>query len=272
MKAIESAAAARTRLSPREKKSLDERLKILIRGKKNLIKRVMGADVWYGHDEAGGAKEIRLVLDAGGLTPGLENTLENLQEALTVELRHFRRPDVVELLLSYGALDNCTLRLEHISIWELPHSPMQTLLEYWEDPNIPNGVSGTALYQCAAKGATGHVALLLEHGADPSIMNAQRTANLIYWPPSGGYAFEKPNHGSPLNIACYNGHLDTVKVLLEGGAEVNSPAGGPFHTPAQCLVKGARAAAKRGNTTTEYEKIKKILESAGANESDWELW
>jgi ankyrin repeat protein len=135
---------------------------------------------------------------------------------------------------------------------------MQLLLEYWEDPNIPNDVSGTALYQCAAKGVTGNVALLLEHGADPNIMNAERSRNLRFNWRINYIGPKYHNYGSPLNIACYNGNLDTVIVLLEGGAEVNSPADGPFHTPAQYLVEGARAAAKGGYATTEYKHIKKI--------------
>jgi hypothetical protein len=66
-KAMESAAAARKRLYPSEKKSLDDRLTILIRGKKPLLSRAKADDNWLGHDKVGGAKEIRSALDDGGL-------------------------------------------------------------------------------------------------------------------------------------------------------------------------------------------------------------
>lgn len=267
-----AAAAARSRLSLRERKRLDGRLETLIRGKKSLKQIFKLDDIWWGQDQVGGATEIRAVLDAGGTVNFPTTGAKTIQEGLYMELQHFRRPDVVTLLLSFGALENDVQCLAKVLLGLLERDILQCLLEYWEDPNIPNGVSGTALYQYAAWGMTDCVALLLEHGADPGTKNAHSTARLIGWfRYNGNFPWER-NYGYPLNAACYKGHLDTVKVLLEGGAEVNGPADELFQTPAQYLVEGARAAAKRGETTTEYKKIKKILESAGANMSDLGLW
>lgn len=60
-------------------------------------------------------------MEAGGLMNAAHKSYfsgRSLPEALRSELVHFKRPDVVELLLSYGALGDDAEALDRVGFWE----------------------------------------------------------------------------------------------------------------------------------------------------------
>jgi ankyrin repeat protein len=66
----------------------------------------------------------------------------------------------------------------------------------------PNAGPWTALHEAALMGDAASVRALLQRKADPNRR-------------------EKQNQGTPVHVACFQGHLDICRVLLRAGAQVN---------------------------------------------------
>ena len=100
------------------------------------------------------------------------------------------------------------------------------------DPSNLRGLA-EALYFAAQRNATEIVTLLLELGADPE-------------------SHHDPYKGTPLIIAAGNGHLESARLLLDAGAEVDAPA-----------EQGATALGVAINNN--YGDIVRLLVETGAN-------
>src|SRR5439155_22310520 len=97
------------------------------------------------------------------------------------------------------------------------------------------------VFEAAAAGKTERVRELLEQ--DPSAANA--------WAEDG---FQ------PLGLASFFGHVDTARVLVEGGADVNSASRNDFK------VMPLHSACAAGDPDTRYELAKLLLEHGGRSE------
>ena len=83
---------------------------------------------------------------------------------------------------------------------------VRRLLQSGADPNIVGGECGTALLAASTKGYINIVRLLLDNGADVNLANVEARYNPLKW-------------------AMFEDKLETFKLLLEKGANVNSSAG-----------------------------------------------
>jgi hypothetical protein len=184
--------------------------------------------------------------------------------------------DVATWLLSKGVSADSAGRLGSISgtaplylAADLNDLAMvQLLLGHGADPNrLSSGGShnNSSLYLCAERGSVAVAQALIAHGAD----------------------VEKPDSGdgsTPLCVACLNGHLEIVQMLLQAGADPNKAktsgttplyfcAQGDHLPIAKLLIKAGAEANKpafRGFTPLQvasdngHREMIKLLKSAGA--------
>jgi uncharacterized protein len=94
------------------------------------------------------------------------------------------------------------------------------------------------VFEAAALGKTGRVRELVHN--DPSLVNAY-----------GDDGFH------PLGLACFFGHVETSRVLLESGAEVDALS---RNERIQTAAIHAAAAAANSDENTRYELVKLVLE------------
>jgi uncharacterized protein len=94
------------------------------------------------------------------------------------------------------------------------------------------------VFEAAALGKTGRVRELVE--SDPSLVNAY-----------GDDGFH------PLGLACFFGHVETARFLLESGAEVDALS---RNERIQTAAIHAAAAAAGSDENTRYELVKLVLE------------
>jgi uncharacterized protein len=94
------------------------------------------------------------------------------------------------------------------------------------------------VFEAAALGKTGRVRELVE--SDPSLVNAY-----------GDDGFH------PLGLACFFGHVETARFLLESGAEVDALS---RNERIQTAAIHAAAAAAGSDESTRYELVKLVLE------------
>ncbi|HEY6068062.1 MAG TPA: ankyrin repeat domain-containing protein [Gaiellaceae bacterium] len=106
---------------------------------------------------------------------------------------------------------------------------VRTLLA--DDPEL-------TVFEAAALGRTGRVRELV--ASDPTLVNA-----------FGDDGFH------PLGLACFFGHLDTARLLLESGAEVDAVS---RNERIQTAAIHAAAAATSTDEATRYELVKLVLE------------
>ncbi|HEX6662170.1 MAG TPA: ankyrin repeat domain-containing protein [Gaiellaceae bacterium] len=95
-----------------------------------------------------------------------------------------------------------------------------------------------SVFEAAALGRTARVRELVE--TDPSLVNA-----------FGDDGFH------PLGLACFFGHVDTARLLLESGAEVDAVS---RNERIQTAAIHAAAAATSSDEGTRYELVKLVLE------------
>ena len=76
---------------------------------------------------------------------------------------------------------------------------VELLLQLGANPNAGNW---TALHEAALMGDVASTQALLQHKADPNRR-------------------EKQNRGTPLHVACFQGHLEICRLLLRAGAQIN---------------------------------------------------
>ena len=152
------------------------------------------------------------------------------------------RLDVVRLLLELGAdiddnnhnplIEACTFRRIDI---------VRLLISYGANVNARNHNGHTSLGVACGCGFDDIVEVLLNHGAD-----------MYLFIPQG------PNKLNPLIIACMNGNVSTVKLLLDRGADINYMCDGctPLLTACQHGdIRIARYLLKRGadaNASSPY--------------------
>jgi uncharacterized protein len=106
---------------------------------------------------------------------------------------------------------------------------VRTLLA--DDPEL-------SVFEAAALGRTGRVRELVAR--DPTLVNA-----------FGDDGFH------PLGLACFFGHVDTARLLLESGAEVDAFS---RNERIQTAAIHAAAAAASSDEATRYELVKLVLE------------
>ena len=152
------------------------------------------------------------------------------------------RVEVVRLLLELGAdinvthqnplVEACTFRRINV---------VKLLISYGADVNARNHYGHTSLGQACGYGFDDIVEVLLNHGAD-----------MYLFIPQG------PNKLNPLIIACMNGNVSTVKLLLDRGADVNYMCDGRTPLQTACYygdIRVARYLLKRGadsNASSPY--------------------
>ncbi|KAH8816506.1 hypothetical protein F5884DRAFT_896275 [Xylogone sp. PMI_703] len=113
-----------------------------------------------------------------------------------------------------GYCENARLYTQRFATGERPDESQLLFLEDIpaNSPVIASDDSPAPLLSAAAEGHIGVVKLLLENGADITILSNRR------W--------------TPLHLASYNGHIEVVKLLLEKGADVtiiNNRGWTPLH-------------------------------------------
>ncbi|XP_041856774.1 ankyrin repeat and SOCS box protein 9-like isoform X2 [Melanotaenia boesemani] len=121
------------------------------------------------------------------------------------------------------------------------------LMENGANVNSSTVDGKTALSEACAQGNVTCVSLLLQHGATP--LGSSQSSSPIHWAAAKGrpeciealvqYGADVDQHldslGSPLQVACSNQQLNTVRKLLQLGASVNRSVSGdlPLHTAAR---------------------------------------
>ncbi len=84
----------------------------------------------------------------------------------------------------------------------------EALLENGADPNVIMRGKRVVTHWAVLKKDTWWLRLALEHGADPNLVNTGRG---------------RPSEGTALKFAISNGTLDHVRLLVEGGANIDKP-------------------------------------------------
>jgi ankyrin repeat protein len=154
-------------------------------------------------------------------------------------------PSMVEILLKAGASPNAALMSGETPLMAAAHvgnvGVVRSLVEAGGDVNaVESGRQQTALMWAAAEGHSDVIEVLLKAGANVHARSAVRSLtvslshslariydkNLIIEIPQGGY--------TALLFAALQGEIDTTRVLLEGGANVNDAA--PVGTSALVLA------------------------------------
>lgn len=116
-----------------------------------------------------------------------------------------------------------------------------------------------------------HASLLLSYGADPNLSNIE-PVNFSRDLTSPGFT-EGYCTCSPSKIACYNGHIDTVKLLLGSSADINQVAGDRPGNAAQTLAGGTFTPRWRHLLMIHLFDIKKVLDLYGAKAEDFpDFW
>ena len=118
------------------------------------------------------------------------------------------------------------------------------------------------LLQTVYRGDQARAAELL--AADPeldafeaaAVGRADRLRELLAEDPRRANAFDDDGF-HPLGLACFFGHLDAARVLVEAGADVNALA---RNTHIQTAAIHAAAAAQRTDEATRYSLVKLALE------------
>lgn len=135
---------------------------------------------------------------------------------------------------------------------------VESLLERGADPNIQGGEHGTALQAVCGHGTAGMIAvvqLLIDHGADVNIRGglygsafnaaascmSSEAVQIMKLLVDNGAEIDQQGDGdlgAALHVACNKGSTETVRWLLDNGADVNAESG-RFATPLQAAVAGA---------------------------------
>jgi ankyrin repeat protein len=145
---------------------------------------------------------------------------------------------IVERLLRAGADPNTTLRGGETALMTAARTgsvdTIKALLAHGGNVNVKEETRDqTALMWAAAQGRTVAVRLLIENGAD---VHARSTELKTFHEDAylagrkGAESRERLPMFTPFLFAVRGGHLDTAKVLLDAGADVNED--GPDKTPA----------------------------------------
>ena len=118
----------------------------------------------------------------------------------------------------------------------------QQIMKYPSDINKPNKDGVCPLHLCVSKGSVEIARLLIENGADINIVDGPLQLTAIK-----KYAYNSMLRGaemditdrklgiSPLHYACFHGHLDVVKLLIEKGVKID-PCDRSKKTPLFCAV------------------------------------
>lgn len=162
---------------------------------------------------------------------------------------------------------------------------VKRLLESGADPNIRGGRYGTALQAACSHlderyghGAMKIIQLLIENGADVTIQGGEygtalhaaaasanpETIDLMKLLLDNGAKVDQPgcsDWGTVLHVACNGGNEETVRWLLDRGADVNAECG-RFGTPLQAAVALSRRVGAR--TMEEMLLIVDLLINKGA--------
>lgn len=136
-----------------------------------------------------------------------------------------RGVDMVELLLKAGAAADAVNASGETVLMDCVRTGttggVAALLKADADPEVKENIKGqTPLMWAAAGGHAGITRLLIEHGADihaktpPSVDRVPNDCRICEWKPSpGGF--------TPLMFAARSGDIETVRLLLEAGADID---------------------------------------------------
>ncbi len=159
-------------------------------------------------------------------------------------------PGCTRLLLKSNAdLNVCDGNMNNALMLAAKHSSLETVRELlsYSSPqmvNKKNNLSRTALYFAAERNAANIVELLLEHKADPCLIDVMGRLPLSVASQEGHCeavaVLVRNKQGlnqvdfismAPLHWAIVGGHVDCIKKLLESGADVNMPDEGSRNVP-----------------------------------------
>jgi ankyrin repeat protein len=186
------------------------------------------------------AEKVRLLLDHGARADSL---------AMIAAARVPGSRAILEMLLAHGGMGQAQVNGYTALMAAAGNGDLEAvkcLLEHgaFANARTPNGY--TALYGAAVAGNPEVISLLLERGADPNVI-----CELV---DTDG------DIETPALLAAAMGHAECLRLLIQGGANVNVQ-GGPFDRTA--LICAA---------TTGSEDVIKLLLAKGADTSatDWE--
>jgi cytohesin len=144
------------------------------------------------------AEVKRLITDCG-INPNIQDVDGSTPLHVATQYGY---PDVVELLLEYGAdpyvKDNkYGWTPLHYAAWNGSVEVAKLLLEYGADPNVRNDDGWTPLHEASFHCDDVAARILIDHGADPTIKdNKGRTPSdvLREWCSTGNYILLNPNY------------------------------------------------------------------------------
>nr|QBK92095.1 MAG: ankyrin repeat protein [Pithovirus LCPAC304] len=180
-----------------------------------------------------------------GIDPNFQN---KFGETALLWAASYRHRDIVRLLLEYGAKPDIRsvtgrtalgVSIEHDRLrWEWSPGDIRIialLLEHGANPDISNKLGNTALINASHVADIDIVRLLLEHNANPNLPNKRGNTALIE---ASGDSFvehtdivrlllehgAKPdlqirNGWTAIKVASYDGYIETVRLLLNAGAD-----------------------------------------------------
>lgn len=157
--------------------------------------------------------------------------------------------EVADLLLAAGAKANAGNRYGvtplSLACTNGNLSMVAKLLSAGAEPNRATPDGETPLMTAARTGNAHVIRLLLAHGADVNVKEAWRGQTALMWAAAeknaeavqalieaGGDVRARSRAGlTPLMFAVRAGHLDTVRAVVAGGAEINEPANDALPPP-----------------------------------------
>ena len=138
------------------------------------------------------------------------------------------RLEVARVLLEYGANVNHPDNLGRIPLHIASRGPcddlVRLLLDHGANPSALDNGDETALHHAACSGELGVVRLLLDHGLAVNARNKRSMYGWRGWDPLliGGNDIDTKGW-TPLHYAATFGFVEIVEMLLDHGADVNTP-------------------------------------------------
>ena len=213
--------------------SIDSSLSLIMAGADVNAKSNYGETPLINAASVGNVHQIELLLEKGSTVRAFDSFGKNALYYAACEGNN----NIIQLLLRGGAdvneVNQNVMEYSLIAAATKGHEEcIQTLLQAGADVNVTDLSNNTALLNVAERGYGGCMKLILEAGADVNICSDSGTAlhyatrlgysSCIHWLVQAGadVNYLNWNSRSPLMLAACNKLLDSVKLLLQAGAEV----------------------------------------------------